>query len=321
MPKDKNLSIVIVNWNTKELISACLKSIKKNLPESLYEVWIVDNASSDKSIQMIKKHFGWVNLIANNENLGFAKANNQALRKIRSELVLILNPDTILTKGAIESMIDLLKSHKKIAGCGPSLLNPDGSVQHLGLYRKPPSLVQALLFYTDLYRIAIKIKPVVRMFWEANVESQRQIDVDQIPGACILARTKLIRGIGFFDEDYPFWFEDVDLCFKLRQKGYRLVYLPSAKITHLVGGSIDKWTDRAKKEARFFKSLFTFFDKNKQGYERVGIRLIIVLSQLFMLSSRTLMQLLRPNPKRASFIKLKLLILKNLLISQSLPNI
>lgn len=321
MPSTNSLSIVIVNWNTKELIRDCLKSIKKNLTEQLYKVYMVDNASSDKSVQMIKKYFRWVNLIENKENLGFARANNQVLKKIKSEFVLILNPDTIIRPKSIEKMVEYLIKDKKTAAVGPGLLNKDGTVQHLGLYRKPPTLMQAIFFYTDLYRISIKVPLLVHKFWEEDVESNEAIEVDQIPGACILGRIVYLRRTGFFDESYPFWFEDVDLCFKLRKLGFKLMYIPTAKIVHIVGGATDKWTDRAKKEARFFKSLFIFFDKNKPSWQSILIRVIIVSSQLFMLVSRTIMQTFKPNQKRLSFIKLKLFILKNLFTNQPLPTI
>lgn len=321
MSKNKKLSIIIVNWNTSKLISKCLNSVKKNLDPAVFEVFVVDNNSSDDSVKLIKSKYKWVNLIENSENLGFAKANNQVLKTIKSEFVLILNPDTEIIKGSVEKMRLFLEENKKIAAVGPKLLNPNKSIQHLGFYRKSPSILQAIFFYTDLYKLTIKIKPLVKLLWEEDVENNHPMSVDQIPGACIFARTAILKKMGFFDERYPFWFEDVDLCFKLKQSGYQLVYLPSAKIVHVVGGASDKWTDRAKKEARFFKSLFIFFDKNKPRWQSVFIRVIIIASQLFMFFSRLFMQIIRPNKKRGFFLKLKLQILWNLATPQQLPKL
>lgn len=313
------LSIVIVNWNTEGEIQDCLNSIKKYSPNS--DTYVVDNASSDKSVEVIKSKFPWVKLTVNKTNLGFAKANSQILRKIKSGYVLILNPDTRLQKNSLEPLISYLESNENVGAVGPLLLNPDGSVQYLGMYRKSPSLIQALFFYTDLYRLSIKSKLLTRLFWESDINGKKVQSVDQIPGACLMSSTEVLKKVNFFDDDFPFWFEDVDLCFKLRKKGYKLFCVPESKIIHKVGSATDKWQDRAKKEARFFKSMFLFFDKNKPGIESGLIRFIIVVSQIFMLVSRSLMQIFKPNRKRLSFIKLKIGILWNLSREQELPRL
>lgn len=315
------LAIVIVNWNTADLVSKCLSSIKKNLPEKTYQVYVVDNASSDNSVDLISKNFKWVNLIANKKNLGFAKANNQVLKKVKSEFVFILNPDTIIKKNSIKPLLVFLNNHPQTAMCGPALLNNDGSIQHFGMYRKKPSLLQALLFYTDLYRVSIKNKFLTQKFWESDIERKETTEVDQIPGAAMLARTESLKRVGFFDEDYPFWFEDVDLCNKLTKAGFKLYYIPEAEVIHLVGGATDRWQDRAKKETRFWKSLFIYFEKNKSSLESLLVKLIIISSQIFMLTSRLLMQIIKPNQKRANFIKLKVEILSNMFKENPLPTL
>lgn len=315
------LAIVIVNWNTVDLVSKCLESIKKNLPVGTHEVYVVDNASSDNSVEIIKKNFNWVKLIANDKNLGFAKANNQVLKKIKTEFAFILNPDTLIKKNSIKPLQDFLKNNPQTAMCGPALLNKDGSIQHFGMYRKKPSLLQTLLFYTDLYRISIKVKFLTQKFWESDVEKKEITEVDQIPGAAMMVRTTALKKVGFFDEDYPFWFEDVDLCNKLTKSGFKLCYVPEAEITHLVGGATDRWRDRAKKETRFWKSLFIYFDKNKSHLESVLVKLIIISSQIFMLLSRCLLQFIKPNRKRAEFVRLKVQILGNLFKENPLPTL
>lgn len=317
----KKIAIVIVSWNTADLISKCLNSIKNNLPANLYDTYIVDNASSDNSVEIIKKKFKWVNLIANSTNVGFAKANNQVLKKINNEYVFILNPDTILKKNSISPLLEFLENNPKTAICGPSLLNPDGSIQHFGMYRRKPTLLQSLLFYTDLYRLSIKNKFLTKKIWESDVEKKEITRVDQIPGAAMFARVSDLKKAGFFDEDYPFWFEDVDLCNKLIKLRFELFYVPNAEVIHLVGGATDKWQDRARKESRFWKSMFIYFEKNKSPLESFLVKLIIISSQIFMLISRVLMQIIRPNEKRKSFIKLKIQILRNIFKEHPLPTL
>lgn len=316
-----NLSIVIVNWNTSDLITKCLSSIKRNLLDKTYQVYVVDNLSSDNSVDLIKKKFKWVKLIANNKNLGFAKANNQVLKKVKTEFVFILNPDTLIKKNSIKPLLEFLKNHPQTAICGPALLNKDGSIQHFGMYRKKPSILQTLLFYTDLYRLSIKNKFLTNNFWESDVERKTITEVDQIPGAAMMARTAALKEVGFFDEDYPFWFEDVDLCNRLTKSGFKLNYIPDAEVVHLVGGATDKWQNRAKKETRFWKSLFIYFDKNKSPLESLLVKLLIILSQGFMLFSRYLMQIVKPNSNRAEFIQLKIQILRNLFKESHLPTL
>lgn len=310
------LSIIVVSWNTKDLLRKCLSSVEKFAPEGC-EVLVVDNGSGDGSSEMVKKNFPKVKLIENKENLGFARANNQAAREAKGEYLLILNSDTKVTRGAIGELLDCCK---EVSACGPKLINPNGTTQHFGFYRRLPSLVQALLFYTDLYRVSIKSKFLTRRFYETDLDNKAK-EVEQIPGAALMICTKVFKKLGGFDEGYPFWLEDVDLCFKLRQGGYKMSYCPEARVIHIGGASVELWKNKASREARFYQSLFIFFDKHKNFLERVLIRLIIHSNLWFKAISRSIMQIFSPNKGRGEFIKLVLEIDKRLLLHQiSLPN-
>jgi GT2 family glycosyltransferase len=307
------LSIIIVSWNTRTLLKRCLTSIFKNPPKGRFEIWVVDNGSVDGSSQMVKQNFSRVHLIQNKKNLGFAKANNLAAKKAKGEYILFLNSDTKVMGDSLNQLTKCLQTG--VIAVGPKLINPNGSTQHLGFYRKLPSITQALLFYTDLYRISIKNKFLVKKFWESDVDKAEMHQVDQIPGAALLIRRKTLKEVGYFDEDYPFWLEDVDLCFKIRDLG-KLIYCPQSEIIHIGGGSLDKWQDRASKEARFWSSLIIFFDKNKLLLDRFLIRVIIHGSLWFKAISRLIMQIFSPNKDRGRFIKLVLEIERRLLFNQ-----
>lgn len=309
--KDK-LSIVIVNWRTYEYLGKCIKSIKRYPPSMNYEVWVVDNSSDAQKYKLFKKKFPKAKIIANKENAGFARANNLVLKKINSKYALLLNPDTEVKQGALNSLLKGLQS-EKVAACGPKMLDKNGKTQHQALYRKLPSVIQALFFYTDLYRLMIKSSFLVETFWESNVNSRSAIEVEQIPGACLMVKTETLKVVNFLDEGYPIWFEDVDLCYKLKVLGYKLMYIPESKIIHIGGASFDRWEDSLKKEERFWKSLFIYFDKNKNIIEQIMVRIIVKLNLLFLLISRFITQLVMPNRDRKEFLKLKFNLLLNLL--------
>lgn len=220
------VAIIIVNWNTTSYLEDCLKSIKKNVLKVKYKVYVVDNASSDLDVLKFKKKFPWVILEQNKINLGFGIANNQIAKKVNEKYFFILNPDTIIYKNSIETLLQVLKSDPDIAACGPKMLDKDGKLQREGFYRRAPSLIQALLFYTDLVRVSLKNKFLVSHFWESDTTRDEIIEVDQIPGAALLIKREDLKKVGFFDEDYPFWFEDVDLSYKLRKKNKKLMYAP-----------------------------------------------------------------------------------------------
>lgn len=307
------VAIIIVSWNTRVLLGKCLDSIKKYTNLKGMTIWVVDNDSNDNSALMVKSEFPWVHLIHNKQNVGFGKANNQVLKKISSEYVLLLNPDTQFIDNSLNIMRGYLKQNLDVAACGPLLLNPDKSIQYLGFYRKYPSVIQTLLFYTDLYRITQHSRFLVKRFFESDLEQKIVVDVDQIPGAGFFARLSVLKEFGFFDEDYPLWFEDVDLCYRLKAAGYKLKFIPNARIIHVGGASFDQWKDRLGKETRFWKSLFVFSSKHFNILDRVAVKMIILLNLVFLISSRSFMQILRFKEDRQKFILLKLGLLKNLL--------
>lgn len=311
--KKVQLSIIIVSWNTKEALKDCLDSIKKFPPSMSFEVNVIDNASVDGTVDLVCKKFPWVQLILNKENLGFAKANNQVLRETKSDYVLILNSDTVLAKNSVNLLFNFLQANKSVGACGPLLLNPDGSLQESGYYRKFPSLIQGLLFYTQLDSVSRKSKFLKEKYWETRLDKERITEVDQIPGACILATKIVLEEVGFFNEDYPLWFEDVDLCFKLKQAGFKLFLVPESRVTHLGGTSFSKWNEEVKKQTRFYKSMFIYFDKHTNLMSRFLIRIIILLNLLYLIITKEFKQLITPTSDRKIFINQRMELIKCLL--------
>jgi N-acetylglucosaminyl-diphospho-decaprenol L-rhamnosyltransferase len=242
-----DLSIIIVNWNTRELLAGCLESIashQMSLVEGdaelrIYrqslaiEIFVVDNASTDGSLAMVRKRFPQVRLIENHENVGFARANNQAIRlsqacpgpSRRSRYVLLLNSDTQVYPGALETMVQFMEEHPQAGGCGPRLLNADGSLQvscHPIL--TPEREFWRLLFLDRLWRRAT----YVQQGWDQ--QAPRQVEV--IKGACLLMRRASLEQVGLLDEQYFIYTEEMDLCYRLAQAGWQLWWVPQAMVKH-----------------------------------------------------------------------------------------
>ncbi|MDO8498845.1 MAG: glycosyltransferase family 2 protein [bacterium] len=309
-----SLAIVVVNWNTGNILTHCLNSIKKYSPSIPYEVYVVDNNSSDNTVEIIKKKFLWVKLIVNKDNLGFGKANNQVLNKIKDEYVFILNPDIEFTTSTVYHLLNFLKENSDVAACAPIMLNKDRTIQSKGYYHRFPSLAQTLLFYTDLYKVSIKNKNLVEQFWENKIDIKNNFEVDQIPGACIFARVNKLREVGFFDKRYPLLFEDVDLSYKLKQKGSKLFAVPSSKVIHLGGESFKK-LEESDVQIIFFRGLFIFFRIHKNILEQLLVKLIILLNLIYLITLVSIKRIIKPTEDKNLFIKNKWKVAKWLLVS------
>jgi GT2 family glycosyltransferase len=221
------LTVVIVNWNTRDLLSQCLHSIAANYPSQppSIEVFVVDNASSDGSVQMVKECFPWVRLIENTENLGFARANNQAIDLAGGRYILLLNSDTVAHPGAFAALIDFMDKTPKAGATGARLLNGDGSLQtscHPML--TPWREFVRLLFLDRIFHVSL----YSAQWWET--EEPRQTEV--IKGACLMLRSAALEQVGPLDGSYFMYTEEVDLCYRLGEAGWQLWWVPTAKVTH-----------------------------------------------------------------------------------------
>ncbi len=236
------LSVVIVNWNAKDYLRKCLQSLHRD-PEGPSEVFVVDNGSSDGSVDIIKREFPSVKLIENEGNPGFGTANNQALKKCAGELVLILNPDTEVLGGSLKTMTDFFKQNPRAGAVGAKLLNVDGSIQ-LTCARNFPTLLTEFFWLTTLVRRFPKSRIVghyLMSYWDHGGKRE----VNCLSGACIMARMDLLQKLNLFDEDYFMYGEDVDLCYRIKEAGWQIWYLPEAEIIHYGGGSSEKIAEAA----------------------------------------------------------------------------
>jgi N-acetylglucosaminyl-diphospho-decaprenol L-rhamnosyltransferase len=236
-----DLSVVIVNWNTRELLARCLASLEFALlahnldPDAttgqtaratgVVEILVVDNASADGSPAMVRERFPQVHLIENRENVGFAAANNQAIAQSRGRHVVLLNSDTEVCPGALEILVQFLDAHPAAGGCGPRLLNADGSFQ--------ASCHPMLTPGREFWRLLL-----LEQLWPRATYAQAKWDTDTarrvevIKGACFLLRRAALEQAGGLDEQYFMYTEEVDLCYRLAQAGWELWWVPGALVKH-----------------------------------------------------------------------------------------
>ncbi len=252
------LSIIIVSWNVREDILKCVRSIEENEPSYTFEVIIIDNASTDGTVDMIKKCFPKVKLIKNPENFGFAAANNQAIELSQGEYVLFLNPDTILHPKSLDILVEFMNNNEDVGACGPKLLNADGSPQQS--VRRFPSFRGALHRHTAFKFLGI-FKGEYKKWVMYDFNNDKQRDVDQVMGAVLMTRISVIEQVGVMDERFFMYYEEVDLCYRIKKAGWRTIYKPEAVITHIGGGSSEQIP--VSKRIMAMTSLLKFFRKHR----------------------------------------------------------
>ena len=206
-----DISVIIVNWNTRDFLKNCLislfgRAISDNIS---FDIWVVDNASQDGSADMVKRFFPQVNLIANPINLGYAAANNQAIRRSTGRYVFLLNPDIIWQEGTLNDLVKFMDGFTQVAALGCKLLDPDGSLQYsCRSFPTPDCLVFEFLFLSRLFPKS-KVFGKYRMSWWDYSQTK---EVDQPMGSALMLRRRATNEVGLLDEDFPIFFNDVDLC-------------------------------------------------------------------------------------------------------------
>lgn len=253
-----DLSIIIVSWNTRDLLRACLKSIYAQRSGLDFEVFVIDNASRDGSPQMVRRDFPKVQLFKNAENLGFARACNQGLRRAQGCYVVLLNPDTRLLDDAFGHMVAFLDKHPDIGALGPRIVDADGSVD-VRCARRLPTLAGEFFEKTRLdrrYPHSRLFGRYLMTYWDHN-DSR---DVEALSGACLMVRREALEQVGGLDEGFFMYGEDIDWCYRIRQAGWRVFYYSDAQIMHLGSQSTNLVYEDMGIEALW--SLNRFFQKH-----------------------------------------------------------
>jgi hypothetical protein len=261
-----SISIIIVNWNTRDLLQSCLESVYKTIRNISYEIIVVDNASRDGSVAMLQEKYPQVRLIQNEENRGFGAANNQAISIMTGRYALLLNSDAVLTDNAIRELFSFMEAQSDAAMACGQLINADGSKQNSVTCF--PNLLTLVTNTSILEYLFPKSYPSKRY------NHDKPIEVDSCIGACLLVRKKAIEEVGMFDERYFFFFEETDWAYQMKQAGWKVFHVPTAFIYHFQGQSVGR---DIQSRIEFYRSRYQFFRKWKSRPYFIVVRIAIFL--------------------------------------------
>lgn len=265
-----DLSIIIVNYETYELTKQTIESVISKEHPFTYDIYLVDNASEDDSVEKLKKYFeqesenGTIKFIVNDENRGFAHANNMALEKTSSKYVLLLNSDTVVVDNCLEASFNYMESHDDTGALGCKIVLPDNTLDK-ACRRSFPS------FNVSFYRLTglSKIFPKSKRFGRYNLtylDEDETYEVECLVGAFMLIRSKTMDEVGLLDETFFMYGEDIDLCYRIKARNWKIIYFSPAKIIHYKGSSKSKKHSR-KLTYEFYRAMYIFYNKHyKDGY-------------------------------------------------------
>ena len=280
--KKNDVTVIIVSWNNEAIIKDCITSVLNQNYEGI-EIIVVDNNSADNGVELISKEFSQVKLIANKENQGFAKANNQAIRQSQGKYVLLLNPDVIMSPSSLKRMVSFMETHQDTGVCGCKILNKVGQLMwSCGHF---PTLV------SEFFELALlsRFFPGNRLtgkylmsYWDH--ESVKE--VDWLTGACLLASRKVIQEADLLNESYFLYSEDMDLCFQIKKNGHKIFYIPDVSVMHHQGASSNQ--DYERNYAQIYKSRYVFFSNNFGPLQAFLLRIIVIIGFIIRLILGTL---------------------------------
>jgi GT2 family glycosyltransferase len=272
-PANCDLSIIIVNWNTRKLLAQCLDSLFLAPQWIDLEVIVLDSASDDGSAAMVQQQFPQVRLIESEKNLGFAGGNNLALRQARGRHILLLNPDTIVHDNALIDLYDTLEKYPALGVVGAQLLNTDSSLQQSwGIF---PSLRTEIPLLNRLSRM--KHQPALGTHLD---DKSTLLPVDWVSGACLMSKRDVFEQIGLLDEDFWLYTEEADFCFRAQAVGWKVASLPQARISHVArAASRQKFTETM---LYFYQSRIRFISKHQGAFQaKIAKRILAIKARLW----------------------------------------
>lgn len=263
-----DLSIIIVNWNTKKLLEESVSSIFKYTKDITFEVIVFDNGSTDGSVEMIKEKYPQVKLIESPENKGFVVGNLEGYKIASGDYVLMLNSDAYLVSDELKKMVDAMRADTRIGILGPRLEYADGSLQKS--VRRFPTFISQMLILFKVHNLFPNFGPIGD-YYMSNFDYSQSAEVDQVMGAALLTRKDIIEKIGFLDETFWAWFEEVDFCKRVKDAGYINMYFADARIRHHKGQS---FKNLAKRQKLFNTSMSYYFSKHHPMWQKLLIDIV-----------------------------------------------
>jgi GT2 family glycosyltransferase len=270
-----DLSIIIVSWNVRDLLRACLESLRPAWERTRAEVIVVDNASTDGTAALVCEAYPAVRLIANQANRGFGAANNQGMAAAGGRYLLLLNPDTVVLPGALEQLVAFLDGHPRVGLVAPRLLNPDGSLQRNAF--RFPGLCQVAL---DLFPLHPRLtESALNGRYRRELHATGPFAIDHPLGAAMMVRREVWEETGGFDEDYFMYAEEVDWCWRIRQAGWMIWQVPAAEIVHYGGQSTGQVPDVMFIE--LWRARYRFFRRHHGPLYQAAVRGLVRLGMMW----------------------------------------
>jgi N-acetylglucosaminyl-diphospho-decaprenol L-rhamnosyltransferase len=275
-----DLTVIIVSWNVRDLLRRCLVSIVDSPSTSKLEpeIIVVDNASDDGSPGMVRDDFPHVRLVANDRNQGFTAANNQGLARAGGRYLLLLNPDTEVVGGALETMVGYMEGHPEVGGLGPQLRYPDGRPQPSR--RRFPTMATALVESTVVQEWWPDNR-ILRRYYVADTHDEAIQAVDWVVGACLLVRREVYEEVGGLDEGFFMYSEELDWCRRIKDAGWAVVYLPTATVIHHEGKSSEQVV--ASRQIYFQSSKVRYFRKHEGAWQSEVLRWFLLSTYVYQL--------------------------------------
>ncbi|MEN6373602.1 MAG: glycosyltransferase family 2 protein [Smithella sp.] len=293
-----DLSVIIVNWNTKNLLVACLDSLSDQQSTYKIEIIVVDNASHDGSIEIVKEKYSHVILIRNARNLGFGKANNIGIKQSRGRYICLLNSDVRVLPDVLQSLINFMDQNKSIGISGPKTLSPDLSIQ--STCRKLP----------NLWTIFCESCCLNKLFPKSDIFSDDQMKffnhntvrkVEGLAGCCLMIRKTALDRVGLFDEQFFIYFEETDLCKRFGQAGWDIVFFPDVSLVHHHGGSSSK--DPIRFNIEYMKSQIKYWKKHNSSITVTTLQFILLMQHSIRLILRSIFYIFTPQPRKTDIAR------------------
>jgi GT2 family glycosyltransferase len=300
VPVEPAVSIVIVNWNTSDLLRNCLASVRGQTRQPC-EIIVVDNASTDGSPAMVAAEFPEVVLIANPDNRGFAAANNQGLQVARGRNLLLLNPDTVVLDHAIDRMLDWLERHPDVGCLGCQVLEGPERIQRTSF--ADPALLNQIIVELGLMRLA-RWLPVFGRPWYLGWDRRSARDVDVVSGMFMLVPRPVLERVGLLDEAFFIYAEEADWCRRIRKAGWRCTFVPEAQIIHLDGGSKSTVQIRSRMYVQMQKSHLIYLRKHEGALAHAAMKTVFVMSALLRGGLFGLQALVQRSPTARARVRL-----------------
>ena len=289
-----DVSIIIVNLNTRDLLRACLRSVFSETSTISYEVIVIDNASSDGSVEMVRTEFPAVRLFANTTNEGFARPNNEGMARATGKYLFLLNSDTLVKPNAIATLASFLDAHADVGACGPMLLYPDGTLQY--------SVKGFPTVWTHCCDMLLldKVFPRTRMFGRGEMKYFAYTEthsVDHVMAAAFMVRREVLSSAGMFDERFRIYYNDMDWCFRIIRQGWKIYYVHDAQVVHYLGQTVNALNTQFDYFEELYDNVIFFYQKHYGRASVIAYKLLLVAGFLLRTPAWGIYRVLKPSPR------------------------